>query len=102
MPKRSISHKDKLFEDLQDPIFAAEYFNAVLEDGDMGSILLCVKNLVEARGGMTKIAEQTGLNRESLYRSLSENGNPKLSTFYKILDAVGVKLVAKPQNGRAA
>jgi len=102
MPKRSVSHNDKLLEDLQDPEFAAEYFNAALEDGDMGVILLSVKNLVEAKGGMSKIAEQTGLNRESLYRALSENGNPKISTFYKVLHAVGVKLIATPQNHRAA
>jgi len=102
MPKRSISHKEQLLQDLQNPEFAAEYFNAALEDGDMGVILLSIKNLVEAKGGMTKIAEQTGLNRESLYRALSENGNPKISTFYKILHAVGVKLIATAENHKAA
>lgn len=102
MPKRSVSHKEKLLEDLQNPEFAAEYFNAALEEGDMGVILLSVKNLVEAKGGMSKVAQQTGLNRESLYRALSEDGNPKISTFYKVLNAVGVKLIAMPDNHKAA
>lgn len=102
MPKRSVSHKEGLLEDLQNPEFAAEYFNAALEEGDMGVILLAVKNLVEANGGMSKIAEMTGLNRESLYRALSEDGNPKLSTFYKVLHAVGMKLIATPENHKAA
>lgn len=102
MPKKSVSHKEGLLEDLQNPEFAAEYFNAALEEGDMGVILLAVKNLVEANGGMSKIAEMTGLNRESLYRALSEDGNPKLSTFYKVLHAVGMKLIATPENHKAA
>lgn len=102
MPKRTVSHKEGLFENLQDPEFAAEYFNATLEDGDMGVILLAVKNLVEAKGGMSKIAKETGLNRESLYRALSEDGNPKISTFYKILNAVGMKLLVSPDNHKSA
>lgn len=102
MPKRFAPHKEKLLEDLKDPEFAAEYFNAALEEGDMGVILLSVKNLVEAKGGMSKIAQETGLNRESLYRALSEDGNPKISTFYKVLHAVGVKLIAMPDNHKAA
>ena len=98
----SVSHKDGLFKDLQDPEFAAEYFNAALEDGDLGILLLAMKNLVDARGGMTKVAKETGLNRESLYRALREDGNPKIDTFYKVLHAVGIKLLATPENHKAA
>jgi DNA-binding phage protein len=54
----SVSHKDGLFKDLQDPEFAAEYFNAALEDGDLGALLLAMKNLIDARGGMTKVAKR--------------------------------------------
>ena len=102
MPKRTVAHKEGLFKNLQNPEFAAEYFNAALEAGDMAVILLAVKNLVEAKGGMSKIAKETGLNRESLYRALSEDGNPKISTFYKILHAVGMKLLVSPDNHKAA
>jgi probable addiction module antidote protein len=98
----SISHKEELFNNLQDPEFAAEYFNAALEEGDQGILLLAMKNLVDARGGMSKIAEETGLNRESLYRALKEDGNPKIDTFYKVLHAVGIKLLATPENHKAA
>ena len=102
MPKKSIMHKDGLLKDLQDLEFAAAYFNAALEQDDMSVILLAIKNLVEANGGMSKIAKETGLNRESLYRALSEDGNPKLSTFYKILHALGMKLNAYPDKHQAA
>ena len=100
MPR--VSHKDGLFKDLQNPEFAAEYFNAALEDGDIGILLLAMKNLVDARGGMSKVAKDTGLNRESLYRALREDGNPKIDTFYKVLNAVGIKLIATPENHKAA
>lgn len=102
MPKRTTNHKEELLKDLQDPEFAAAYFNTALEEDDMSVILLATKNLVEAKGGMSKIAKETGLNRESLYRALSEDGNPKLSTFYKILHALGMKLNAYPENHKAA
>ena len=98
----SVSHKEELFKDLQDPEFAAEYINAALEDGDQGVLLIAMKNLVDARGGMTKVAKETGLNRESLYRALKKDGNPKIDTFYKVLHAVGIKLLATPENYKAA
>ena len=102
MPKRSVSHKEGLFEDLQDPVFAANYFSAALEDDDFRVALVALRNIADARGGIAKIAEETGLNRESLYKSLREEGNPKIDTFYKVLHAVGIKLFAAPDNHKAA
>ena len=55
--------------------------------------MLALRNVAEARlGGMAQLAEQAGLNRESLYRMLSEQGTPVLSSLDKLLHALGLRL----------
>ena len=55
--------------------------------------LIAVRDVTEARiGGMTNLAKETGLNRENLYRILSENGNPELTSLNTLLDALGFRL----------
>jgi probable addiction module antidote protein len=96
MPVRD--YKEGLFSDLQDANFAAEYLNSAIEDGDLDVLLLAVKNVIDARGGMSEIAKSAGVNRESLYRSLTEGGNPKINTLHKILHALGLKLAVEVEN----
>ena len=69
-------YEDVLDEDLKDPAEAAGYLNACLEDGDPEVFLLALRDVARARGGVARLAEVTELNREHLYRLLSENGNP--------------------------
>lgn len=52
--------------------------------------------------GMTQIAQQTGLSREQLYRSFSENGNPTLKTTIAVMKALGIELTAKAQADRTS
>jgi putative addiction module killer protein len=78
--------------DLQDPAEAAGYLNACLEDGDPEVFLLALRDVARARGGVAKLAEVTELNREHLYRMLSENGNPELRSLETLLDALGFRL----------
>ncbi|MGB5441496.1 MAG: transcriptional regulator, partial [Gammaproteobacteria bacterium] len=67
--KKSQPYQEYLIEALADPVEAAGYLNAAIEDGDKALFLLALSNVAEARlGGMSKLAEATGLNRESLYR----------------------------------
>jgi len=75
----------------------ADYLNAALEDGDERVLLLALRNAAEAIGGMTELARRTGLARESLYRTLSEGGNPRLSSLRAILAAFGVELAVRPR-----
>jgi probable addiction module antidote protein len=84
--------EEVLAEDLQDPAEAVEYLNACLEDGDPRVFLLALRDVARARGGVAKLAEATELNREHLYRMLSENGNPELSSLEVLLDALGFRL----------
>jgi probable addiction module antidote protein len=95
--KASISHDQAIVEELRrDPTFAAEYLKAALEDTDEPQVLLVVlRHLAEARGGVAKVAKAAGVTRESLYRALSARGNPRLSTLSAVLKAVGLKLTVE-------
>ena len=92
--KASISHDAAIIEELRrDPKFAAEYLKAALEDTDEPQVLLVVlRHMAEAKGGIAKIAKAAGVKRESLYRALSTRGNPRLSTLTAVLKAVGLRL----------
>jgi probable addiction module antidote protein len=77
---------------LKDPENAAAYVEAAIEIGDPTGVLQALRNVAEARGGLARIAEKTGLNRESLYRTLSKRGNPELKSLTAILEATGLRL----------
>jgi probable addiction module antidote protein len=76
---------------LDDDEMIQEYLNAVLEDGDSKDILAALGYVAKAIG-MSKIAEQTGLSRPSLYKALSENAKPQFDTILKVLRAVNSNL----------
>jgi probable addiction module antidote protein len=92
--KPSISHDEAMVRDLRsDPAFAAEYVRAALEDTDDPRVLLlALRRVAEARGGIAKVAKAAGIERESLYRALSPRGNPRLSTLVAVTKAMGLKL----------
>lgn len=73
----------------------AEYLNAVLEEGDDAEIVTAI-GLVAKAIGMTKIAEETGMSRPSLYKALSEGAKPQFSTIMKVLKAVGGQIHINP------
>lgn len=92
---RSKNYRDLLIQDLQDPDEAAAYFSSILEECKecdeeeaQKLLLLAIKNIVDAQGGITQLAEKTGLGRESLYKTLSPKGNPKLSTLITVAYAL--------------
>lgn len=96
MTKITIYQED-LIESLKDPKEAAKYLNAAIEDGDREVFLLALRNVAQAHGGMSVIAQKTHLKRESLYRMLSKKGNPELSSIFNVLHAVGLKLSVEPE-----
>lgn len=85
-------YQPELIKELHDPREAAEYLNAALEDGEPDVFLLAIRNVAEAQGGIAQIAEKTKLNRENLYRMLSERGNPELRSLDALLHALGFRL----------
>lgn len=73
----------------------AAYLEAALEDGDPAVIAAALGDIARSRG-MTQIAKDTGLGRESLYKSLSPGGNPAFTTVLKVVEALGLRLHASP------
>jgi probable addiction module antidote protein len=94
--KVSTSHDEAMVRRLRrEPEFAAEYLRAALEDDDEPRVLLiALRHLAQARG-IAKVAKAAGVERESLYRALSANGNPRLSTLFAVARAIGLKLTVK-------
>lgn len=95
--KPSISHDEALIRELRaKPKFAAEYLRAALEEKDEpGVLLLALRRIAEAKGGLARVAEAAGVERESLYRALSSKGNPRLSTLIAVTRAIGLKLTVE-------
>jgi probable addiction module antidote protein len=91
------SHEEASIESFRrDPRFAAEYLNAVLEDGDQGELMLALRRMASAFGGMAGIAKATELNATTLYRTLSQRGNPELRSLVAILKAMGLRITVQP------
>ncbi len=95
--KASVSHDGALVRELRaDPSFAAEYLRAALEVEDEPRVLLlALRHLAEARGGIAKVAKAARVEHESLYRALSAHGNPRLSTLVAVTKAMGLKLTVE-------
>jgi probable addiction module antidote protein len=98
------NYKEHLLEQLQKPKEAAAYLNAALHDDDPHVFLLALRDIAEARGGMSWLADQADLNRESLYRTLSLRGNPRFFNLLAVLDVIGLELSVqtRPKRTRAS
>jgi len=80
----------------QDPALALEVINSILDDGDQAELLIVLRQLTQAFGGVAAVAEQAQLNPTQLYRTLSAQGNPALSSLIAILKAMGLRLAVQP------
>jgi len=79
-----------------DPALALDVINGVLEDGDQAELLIVLRQLAQAFGGVQAVAQQAHLNPTQLYRTLSPKGNPALSSLTAILKAMGLRLAVQP------
>ena len=94
------SHDDAMAELFrEDPAFATEYLNSVLEDGEQADLLVALRQMAKAFGGVPAIAERAQLNPTQLYRTLSPEGNPELQSLSAILKAMGRRLAVQPLGG---
>jgi probable addiction module antidote protein len=75
---------------------ALETINSILEDGDQAELLIMLRQMAQALGGVQIVAEQAQLNPTQLYRTLSPKGNPALSSLSAILKAMGLRLAVQP------
>lgn len=87
---RTVEYKTSDYLNTPEEIMA--YLNEVLEEDDPKLMMLALRNVADAKGGISVLAEQTGLNRESLYKTLSGKRNPGIETINMILHAYHLRL----------
>jgi len=78
-----------------DPEYALELLNSILEDGEPGELLIALRQMTKSFGGVQAVAEKAGLNPTQLYRTLSAEGNPALSSLTMILKSMGLRLAVE-------
>ncbi len=92
---RDASYDDYLGEALKDPIEAAAYMEAVMELDDPAALLVALRHVAKAHG-MAEVARRAEVGDKMLFKALSAEGNPTLSTVHKVLHAVGLRLSVAP------
>lgn len=95
MPTKSYDRL--LSEELRDPELAARYLSEALRGGSMEEFLVALRNVAKARGGLGALSGETELNRQNLYRMLSEDGNPTLANLLRVLAALGIEVEFRPR-----
>lgn len=94
MPKRTSSYRESLLEDLRDPLEAANYLNAAIEDSP-DTLLIALRNVAEAHS-MSKVAKGAGVAREAVYRMLSAKGNPRWRGLRGVFRSLGLDFQIRP------
>jgi probable addiction module antidote protein len=90
------SYEAFLREELRDPELAAAYLTVALTEGSTEEFLLALRSVTEAHGGVGAVAEAADLNRQTLYRTLSGQGNPTITTLRSVLRVLGLELAFAP------
>lgn len=98
----SLPYEPLLIVRLKDVAEAAAYLEAVLEEGDQAAIMLALRQIAQAQGGVAEIARKAKLTREATYKMLSKSGNPELRSLSAVLKATGLRIAVKPIEKRAA
>lgn len=95
---RSVSYHDELIKSLQDHDHAVAYLNAALEESLKSDVesqklfLVALKNVAEAQGNISNLAKRSNIRRESIYKMLSDEGNPYLQSFTSLINAMGFNI----------
>ena len=90
--ERAASRPLRATDHLRSDAERAAYLAALLEDGDSRVLTIGLRDLAGSVGGMALLAKRSGLSRETLYRTLSTGGNPRLDTLVAVLRALGLRL----------
>lgn len=94
---RDGSYQDYLTTSLTDPVEAAAYIEAVLGLDEPAALLVALRQVAKAHG-MADVARRADVGEKTLFRALSENGNPTVATLHKVLHAVGLRLSVTPEH----
>ncbi len=91
--KQYATYKEFLNDELKNPKLALHYLNEALKDEDEGVFLIALKDVLTAQGlDKTALAKKANLNRQNIYRMLSENGNPRWNSLASLFGALGMQL----------
>jgi probable addiction module antidote protein len=88
---RDTSYDDYLATSLKDPSEAAAYIEAVIDLDDPAALLVALRQVAKAHG-MAEVARRADMGDKTLFRALSDNGNPTITTLHKVLHAMGLRL----------
>jgi probable addiction module antidote protein len=102
MAAASLPYEPWLIEQLKQPAEAAAYLEAVIEDGDQAALMLALRQVAQAQGGIAEVARKAKLTREATYKMLSKSGNPELRSLNAVLKATGLRIAVRPIEKRAA
>ena len=94
--KTNVSEFD-FSEYLSDEESIAEYLTAIIEENDTQMLLSAIGDIAKAQG-MNKIASESGLGRESLYKALNANAKPRFETIVRVTEALGVSMCFSPKH----
>ncbi len=94
---RHVDFEDYLVDSVKDPVEAAAYIDAVIELDDPAALLVALRHVAKAHG-MAEVARRADVGDKTLFKALSDEGNPTLLTLHKVLRAMGLRLsvVAQP------
>lgn len=95
MNARDKSYEDSLSTALKDPTEAAAYLDAVIEMDDPAALLVALRQVAKAHG-MAEVARRADVGEKTLFKALSDKGNPTITTVHKVLQAVGLRLSVTP------
>jgi len=94
------NYRDFVTETMKNSSEAAEYLRASLEeysaDGNLEAFIAAIRSVAEAQGGISGLAKKADLNRQTLYRTLSKEGNPRIRTLRSVLNSLGFRLTIEP------
>jgi probable addiction module antidote protein len=106
LAEENVTMKDRAHDEAmaeifkRDPNYALELLNSILEDGEQGELLIALRQMTKAFGGVQGVAEKAHLNPTQIYRTLSHAGNPELSSLSAILKAMGLRLAVERLQAR--
>ena len=100
--KHTTSYEEELLEDLKDPEEAQAYLEAAVEsyekDGDTEALLLAMRDVAEAQGGIGQLAKRSSITRQHLYEMLAGKHNPRLDNWLNILSGLGFRIRLERQD----
>ena len=96
----TVNYQKGLLKRLQEPGYATEYLNEALKEGLQEVFMMALRDVAKAKG-ISLVAKEAELNRESMYRMLSKKGNPNFSSLNKLLDTLGLTLTIEMKESAA-